>query len=380
MNEKSPIGYLVAAAAIVVVIAGMKAAQSLVVPFFLAAFLAVLLTPPMHWLERRRVPTPLALLIIVMTLGLVSAGVFGVVGNSITDFSQRLPDYQDSLRAQVSELETWVETRIKSLSVTGNTAEPSDVEASGDGTSRHEPVFTSESEDRNAAQEGGKDFDWLDPEWAMGLVKKLIAELGQLLSNATVILITVIFMLLEASRFPAKLQAASGQRGPAPTHVDDIIGNVRRYMAIKTTTSLLTGALVTVLVVALGLDFPLLWGMLAFLCNYVPNIGSILAAFPAVVLALVADGPDIAAATACGYLAINCVVSYAVEPRFMGRGLGLSTLVVFLSLVFWGWVLGPVGMLLSAPLTMIVKIILEDFEKTRWIAILLSSRAPEETV
>jgi predicted PurR-regulated permease PerM len=137
--------------------------------------------------------------------------------------------------------------------------------------------------------------------------------------------------------------------------------------------SLATGVLVAVWLVVLGLDYPLLWGLLAFLLNYVPNIGSIIAAVPAVLLAVVQLGILRALLVAAGFLVVNLVMGGAVEPRFMGRGLGLSTLVVFLSLLFWGWLLGPVGMLLSVPLTMTVKIALDSREDTRWAAVLLGA-------
>jgi predicted PurR-regulated permease PerM len=402
MANKSPVSYLVAAAAFVVVVAGMRAAQSLLVPFLLAAFLAVVLTPPLGWLQRKRVPTPLALLIIVMSLVLLGAAVAGVVGKSITDFSGRVGEYQTTLRNQIDRAESWMEQRINEFSAIGETDEstgvedasartddPTDVEAASvmeraaetktpeDLAGPDQPRADPDAADPSA-RPADVDLEWLDPEWAMGLLKSMIAEIGQWLSNATIILITVIFMLLEASRLPAKLRVALGQAGAMQSHVDDIVENIRRYMVIKTRTSFLTGGLVTVLVYALGLDYYLLWGLLAFMFNYVPNIGSIIAAVPAVVLALVDQGLGMAVGTAIGYLAINSFISYVIEPRFMGEGLGLSTLVVFLSLVFWGWVLGTVGMLLSAPLTMMVKIILQDFEDTRWIAVLLSARAPDE--
>ena len=149
-------------------------------------------------------------------------------------------------------------------------------------------------------------------------------------------------------------------------------------MVIKSTTSALTGISVVALSLLLDIPYGLLWGVVAFLFNFVPNIGSIIAAIPPVLLALVEpdQGPAQAAAIAVGYVIINFVISYAIEPRYMGQGLGLSTLVVFLSLIFWGWVLGPVGMLLSAPLTMIVKIVLMNSDDTRWLAILMASKAP----
>ena len=119
-------------------------------------------------------------------------------------------------------------------------------------------------------------------------------------------------------------------------------------------------------------DYPLLWGLLAFLLNYIPNLGSIIAAVPTVLLTLVQLGWSAALIVFAGYSVVNVVIGSFIEPRFMGKGLGLSTLVVFLSLVFWGWVLGPVGMLLSVPLTMTLKIALESSEENRWLAKLLS--------
>ena len=157
--------------------------------------------------------------------------------------------------------------------------------------------------------------------------------------------------------------------------------NVNRYMAIKTTVSVSTGLAVTLMLAVLGVDFPVLWGILAFMLNFVPTIGSIIAAVPAVLLALVELGPLSALLAASGYVALNIGFGNFIEPRFMGRGLGLSTLVVFLSLVLWGWVFGPVGMLLSVPLTMTAKIALEANPATEWLARLLgpakSAEQPE---
>ena len=121
----------------------------------------------------------------------------------------------------------------------------------------------------------------------------------------------------------------------------------------------------------LGWDYPVLRGLLAFLLNYVPNIGSIIAAVPAVLSAAVQLGSGAALQSAAAYLVANVLVGSIVEPRFMGRGLGLSALVVFLSLVFWGWVLGPVDMFLSVPLTMMINVALDSRPGTHWITVLL---------
>ncbi|MCD4750267.1 MAG: AI-2E family transporter, partial [Thermoanaerobaculales bacterium] len=152
-----------------------------------------------------------------------------------------------------------------------------------------------------------------------------------------------------------------------------VTDQVQRYLAIKTVTSGATGIAIGLWVGLLGLDFAVVWGLIAFLLNYIPNIGSIVAAVPAVLLAFVQLGVGHGLAVAAGFLVINIIVGNIVEPALLGRTLGLSTLVVFLSLVFWGWMWGTVGMLLSVPLTMILKILLENSEDLRWVAVLLDS-------
>ena len=121
----------------------------------------------------------------------------------------------------------------------------------------------------------------------------------------------------------------------------------------------------------LGVDNALFMGLIAFFLNFVPAFGSFIAAIPGVLLAFVLLGPGAAALAVLGYVVVNVAVSYVVEPRIMGRHLGLSPLIAVVSLLFWGWLLGPVGMLLSVPLTMALKIWLENQETTRPLAILL---------
>ena len=205
------------------------------------------------------------------------------------------------------------------------------------------------------------------------VVGKTLGGVGALLSNTFLILITVIFIVLEASSFPKKLKAISGDSNESLVNLQKIVSNIKHYMAIKTLVSIATGILIAIWLIILRVDYPWLWGMLAFFLNFVPNIGSIIAAVPPALLAFVQFGIVKLLLTALGFMVVNVMIGNIIEPRFMGRGLGLSTLVVFVSLVFWGWVLGPVGMLLSIPLTMTVKIALESKEDTRWIAILLGS-------
>lgn len=324
---------LISAAAFVVIIAGMQAAASLLVPFLLAAFVAILCLPLLNWLTSKHVPAGFAVLLI--TLGIVSVGllVAAFVSSSLADFSHNLPSYQERLKILTANAIHWLAGMGLALS--------------------------SQSM-----------LEILDPSAAMGMAGKLLSGLGNALANTFLIVLTVIFLLIEASALPHKW-AAMGASAPSTRGFESFVSSVSSYFSIKTWISLATGIFIAIWLAVLGVDYPLLWGLIAFLFNFVPNIGSIIAAVPAVLLALVQLGGGDALLAALGYLIANVIMGNVIEPKFMGRGVGLSTLVVFVSLVFWGWVLGPVGMLLSVPLTMIIKLALESRQNTLWLAILL---------
>jgi len=325
---------LLSLAAFVIVVAGIRAASAIVVPCLLAVFLAIIFAPFLLWARERGVPTWLALLAIVAVLVAALGGLGAVVSTSVESFTQALPTYE----ARLSELTAQVVAQLESWGMEVPTEEMS-----------------------SAA----------DPGAAMRLAANTLSGLSALLSNTFLILLTVIFILLEAASFPAKLSAVAADPDASHARGRQILDDVKRYLAIKTGTSVATGVLVTLWLSLLGVRFAMLWGLVAFLLNYVPNIGSILAAIPAVLLAVVEFGFLQALVVALGYLVVNVGIGSFLEPRILGRGLGLSALVVFVSLVFWGWVLGPVGMLLSVPLTMAGKVALESNPDTRWIAVLL---------
>jgi AI-2 transport protein TqsA len=325
---------LITAASFVILVAGMRAASSLLVPFLLSLFIAIICAPPLFWMLRKGVPNALAVFSILV--GLVAIGLLmaAFVGTSINDFSDALPGYEERLSELKMTLLSWLQGL--GLEVSGQTL-----------------------------------TEYVDPGKALNMAGNTLARLSGLLTNTFLILLTVVFILLEASGFPQKLQKALADPDESFGHFRNFTTSVNRYLALKTLFSLLTGVAIWIWLAILGVDFALLWGLVAFLLNFVPNIGSIIAAIPAVLLALIQYGLGSALLAGLGYLVVNVIVGSIIEPKFMGRGLGLSTLVVFLSLVFWGWVLGPVGMVLSVPLTIIVKIAMESNEETRWAAALL---------
>ena len=193
------------------------------------------------------------------------------------------------------------------------------------------------------------------------------------MANVFLIILTVVFMLFEAPMLSKKVHLALDDPEMKMQQIDRFLESINSYLAIKTLVSLATGLCVAILLWILGVDYFVLWAVVAFFLNYIPNIGSIIAAIPPVLLALVTLGPLTSGIVALGYITINTVMGNIVEPRYMGRGLGLSTLVVFLSLIFWGWLLGTAGMLLSVPLTMNVKIALEATDEGQWLATMLGN-------
>jgi predicted PurR-regulated permease PerM len=201
-----------------------------------------------------------------------------------------------------------------------------------------------------------------------------------ILTNTFLIIFIVIFLLMEESTFPQKLQTALPKAQETMDTVSSFNKRVNKYLLIKTTISFITGVLVAISLLILGVDFAILWGLIAMLMNFIPNVGSLIAAVPAVLLAAVQLSIGDAGLVALCYIVINVVMGNIIEPRLMGKGLGLSPLVVFLSLIFWGWLFGLVGMFLSIPLTMIVKIALEQNPNTLWIAIMLGDSAPPKEV
>jgi len=331
---------LLTAAAFVIVVAGMRAAQTLLVPFLLALFIAALSMPPLFWLQRKGVPSPLAVLLVVLVIVGLGATLGVVIGAQADEFRRDLPGYQARLQEQVAAVTEWLRAR--------------DIKVSNDLLREQ-----------------------FDPGAAIKLAGTVLSSFGAVLTNAFLILVTVIFILAEASGFPGKIRAAFRDPETPLQQLGAMGRNINRYVAIKTLASLATGLIVALWLALLGVDYPVLWGTLAFLLNYVPNIGSIIAAVPGVLFALVQSGVTLAALAAVGYVVANIGIGNFAEPRFQGKGMGLSTLVVFLSLVFWGWVLGPVGMLLSVPLTMAIKIALGNREDTRWLAVLLGRDASE---
>ena len=323
-TARSPIlQFLLTLASLVAIIAGLQAASQILQPVLFAVFLAILCQPLVRTLMRWKVPRVLAVLLVVLVLTGALLGLTALLGDSVRRFTATIPQYQ-------GRLDSLVESTIAVLTDWGMPPPPIDRTAS-----------------------------LVDPGALLTALGQTLSAVLTVLSRLVIVVITTAFILLEAAELDQKVRVVFGEDSEVTRSLLSGSYTVQRYLAIKTVASLATGLLVGSLNAALGLDFALLWGVVAFLFNYVPSIGSIVAALPPVLLALVQLGPGPALIIALGYTAVNVSIGNIVEPRVLGRHLGLSPLVVILSLFFWGFVWGPTGMLLSVPMTVVLKLLLE---------------------
>jgi predicted PurR-regulated permease PerM len=338
-NSQSGTRLLVIAASLVIIIVGINHAQPVLAALLVAIFLSLIGTPPLLWLERQRVPSIVAVAIVVLMMITILLVLAAIVGTSIKGFSDALPNYQARLKEQVSAFND---------------------------------LLTS-------VRLGGIDksmLSYVKPESVVKLTTGMLTGLGSVLSDIVLILLTVTFILSEASSFPIKIRSILGDPKQEFSEFTKFVHDIRRYMVIKTLISLANGVLIGIWLYILGVDFPILWGFLAFLLHYIPNIGFIIAAVPALLLTLIQLGAGSAALAAAGYLAVDLVLGNLYENSLMGQRLRLSTLVVFMSLIFWGSLLGVVGMVLCIPLTMTLRFACENNKGTEWLAVLLGPAPP----
>jgi len=320
---------------LVIILSGIRVAADIIVPFILALFIAVVLNPVLQRMVKLRIPRVIAVSLLIVIIVMLMVLLLAYLGTSLNELARTLPQYRSSLVIPLKNLEPWLQR-------------------AGIGVSVDELV------------------KYIDPNAAMTLVTNLLAQLSNAMSSIFLLLLTVVFMLLEVPQLPNKLKQMMRRPIEGMAAIQRAIDSVSHYLVLKTAISIVTGLVAWGMLAALDVRFAFVWGLLAFALNYIPNIGSVLAAIPPIAQVLVFSGLYDALVVFAGYLVINLVFGNILEPRIMGRGLGLSTLVVFLSLIFWGWLLGPVGMLLSVPLTIIVKIALEQTNGGQSIAVLLS--------
>jgi AI-2 transport protein TqsA len=328
---------IVALAAVVVVLVGLRVGAPILNPILFAVVLALLFSPLYSWLRRRGLPTPLALVIMLIFVGAIFAGLFFTLGASISRFTERLGFYTAQLNGQLNDLEALIErlglsdVDLKEVVKPGALAE------------------------------------------ALGVV---LSGIAGFLSDLFLILAIMLFLLAEGGALMDRLRASVPEDNPQIARLTVFGRNVVRQFGLRAIVNLVTGTGVTVLLLVLGVDFPLLWGILTFFLSFVPYVGLVLAVAPAVVLALAEFGLSRAVLVIAGVVVINVLAENVLSPMMMGRGLNLSPTIVFLAFILWAWVLGGPGAFLAVPITMFVIVMLDTFPETRWLARLMGAGAP----
>ncbi len=346
--------FLLLLAAVVLVIGGMKIAQGFCVPVLLAFFIATVSFPITNWLRKRKVPRFLAVWLTVLFDFSFIAWVVVLGVNLVGDLQRK---WDERYAAQFSQqIRGWSESLSVLLETWG--------------------VEEAQDKIRLAVENNLENLQQVRFERVWDLGAGLLGHVVGFFGTSVVVLILTVFMLSEARMFGRRFNAISLARGPDMERMLSATRDIQRYLAIKTAISLVTGILAGLLCWAAGLDFYVLWGILAFALNFIPVIGSLVAGVPPVILALLVSGFPTAVLVAVGYLLINNFLGGFMEPMLVGRRFGISSLVVVVSVLFWGWVWGPLGMLLAVPLTMVLKVILDGSEEFRWIGVAISAEQP----
>ncbi len=322
-------------ASLVIVLAGVKSASNIIVPFLMALFIVIIFKPFANALQKKGVPSWLALTIIILFILIFISLLVMLITVTVQNFSARMPFYNERLLLQ----------RDNFLALANR---------------YHLRI---DREQLNS---------FFDPGKIMGFVAGALRSFSDILSNGLLILITIIFIFIESNIFHRKLQFVVKDEHKL-RYFREINEQLNHYMLIKSITSAATGLVLGGVLAVAGIDYALLWGVIAFMLNYIPSIGSLIAAIPPIILTLVQFGAPQALLVTLLFAGVNFLIGSIIEPRLMGKGLGLSILIIFVSLIFWGYILGPVGMFLALPLTLVIKIILHSQPETRWISVLLGN-------
>jgi predicted PurR-regulated permease PerM len=313
----------------------MKYAAGVLAPFLISISFAIVLSPLLTILQKRHIPKIVSLIILII-LSAIPIIMFG--GYIVTEAQEFAANFQ-SLSAQFDKAVVKFVLTLQNMGLSVNQA---DIEA------------------------------MLAKSNISGLVKNLASQTSAQFSNIFLILFTVAFMLMESQFMHSKVQKILSTSKISLEDGMQIISKIKTYFIIKVKTSLVTAVWVLAVLWFYDIHYFYLWAALAFFLNFIPVVGSIIAAVPPIILAMIDQGMMTALWVGLWYVTINMVIGNILEPRIMGKGLGLSALIIFLSMTLWGWVLGPTGMILSVPLTMAMQFLFAQYKETEWIALMLS--------
>jgi len=332
LRQTSFLRVMLLLAATVIALVGIRLGAPILNPIFFALVLSLLFSPIYSWLKRRGLPSPVVLVIMLIVIGALFMGLFTILGVSISRFSERVGYYTSQLNSQVVSLDALLERLgISNLDLR----------------------------------------DVVKPNALADALGTVLSGVAGFLSDLFLILMIMLFLLGEGPAMMNRLRTGAGRDNPQVERLTVVGRSVVRQFGLRAIVNLVTGAGVTILLFLLGVDFPLLWGILTFFLSFVPYIGLVLAVTPAVVLALAEFGVSRAVLVIVGVVVINVLAENVLSPVMMGRGLNISPTIVFLSFIFWAWLLGGPGAFLALPITLFVAVMLDTFPETRWLASLM---------
>ncbi|MGP1383640.1 MAG: AI-2E family transporter [Thainema sp.] len=340
MEKRNITPLLVSLASLVLIVAGMRAISSLLSPILLSLFVVMVTSPLMQWLKARRVPGWLSYTLVL--LGVIAVGLVFIffLAASLSQLSAELPAYRNLIDDQLTGLIEWLD----SIGV-----QAQDI----------------------------RDLEWFQPGRIFQVLISFISALLNTVSNVGFTLLIFIYMLASAANFSDRLRHGLAADRPMLVRLSHFSSSISTYLLIKSWLGAITALLQIILMWVLGVDFAVLWGVFSFLFNFIPNIGFYIALIPPTLIALLTLGFGKALLFAAGYTLVNNFFDIAIAPRYLGKGLDLSTIATFLAVVFWAWILGPIGAFLALPLTVMIKtLLLESFSETQLLAQLMSSGMP----
>ena len=343
LEKRGIVTLLLGLASLVLVVAGMRAISSLLSPILLSLFVVMVTSPLMQWLKAKGLPNWLAYTLVLLGVIFVGLALIFFLAASLAQLSQELPTYRNLIDEQITELVQWLD----SIGI-----QAQDI----------------------------RDLEWLQPGRILQALLYFISALLGTVSNVGFTLLIFIYMLASAANFSGRLRHGLASDPPMLVRFSHFSSSISTYLLIKSWLGALTALLQVVLMWILGIDFAVLWGVFSFLFNFVPNIGFYISLIPPTLIALLTLGWAKALIFAVGYTLINNFFDIAIAPRYLGKGLDLSTIITFLAVVFWAWILGPIGAFLALPLTVMVKtLLLEPFPETRLLAQLMGSGSPDNS-
>ncbi|QLY32660.1 AI-2E family transporter [Nocardia huaxiensis] len=334
---------LLAVAAGVVAIAGMKLSAGLLGPIFLALMLTVAVQPIQGWAQRRGLPPWLGMVGAAAAVAAIIVGMVAMLAVSIAQLATLLPQYADRL----DDLLAGVRNLLHDFGI--------------DGTPIQEML-------------GDVDMGKL-----VGLLETLLSGTLSVFSNLLFILALVLFMALDGMTIDRKIDIISGARPDIAYALTTFAEGTRKYLVVTTVFGLIVAVLDGGALWLMGIQLPVLWALLSFITNYIPNIGFVIGLVPPALLALLSDGPRAMLWVIVIYSVLNVVIQSVIQPKFVGDAVGLNVTITFLSLVFWAWILGPLGAILAVPLTLLLKAMLLDIDPaTRWVNVLIGDKSTAE--